>query len=266
MASNLVLPLLALSAATVSLGCVTKVDYDPPPELDLSIEDPLLMARAVQGLWPSNILAQGSIYGQIATPDGFTHISGDVNLLISRGNSRLTASHPLHGRFIDIGENQDECWFWSNGDERAMWWGNPNSDAWNRIDDIPLHPTRLRDVINPTSTSSGLNASIDENLLVWYHDGTLIPKKEVRLDPSTKYPARLNLYGSRGNAVVVAEYSDWVEVSTGSAMPLTIEAWFLDSNSKIEISLRSTNVDWVAPNQAFVRPDDRFVTVKNEVK
>ena len=213
--------------------------------------------------------------------------TGDGALLY-RGprEMRLIGNKEFVGTIFEVGSTNDRFWLKLVPEVETMWWGNYRNLGKTCMEEIPLRPDLVVEVLGvgvintdftalPAPTMR-FNHERDAYMFVWNAPAQdrWYAVKEVWYDRASKRPTRVMLYDADGRVVVRAELSGHRAVEVKG---LARERWpvvageyrlyFPDNGTRMELDLREVMLNKRgSPPRGLAFPDPRRAGVQRVVQ
>ncbi len=179
--------------------------------------------RAITSLWAAH-----DFEADILDDQGRSHfVNGDGTLLFARPfNVRLLGDKPVVGRVFDIGANADRYWLLLPEQVRTMWWGWFEHVGKPCVQELPIRPDLLLEVLGIGEIGPDLlaepapvmrfNNDAHAYMFIWVFAAPdrLIAQKEVWYDRETKLPRLVLLFDSDGRILLRAYLSEHAPVES----------------------------------------------------
>lgn len=174
------------------------------------------------------IWSRGDFKAWIRDDNGKQHfIDGEMNLLYRKAfDLRLTGKKFGVGDLFDLGSNNDTYWLTVKHDVDTMWWGNYSKTPSAKIEQMPIRPDLLIDVLGigdlfndlnrPPAPVMRFNNDEDAYMFVWIVKlpDRWVAQKEVWYDRETLVPRLINLFDENGRVLLRAYLLDHEPLAT----------------------------------------------------
>jgi hypothetical protein len=214
---------LLLIVVLVLLHCGCRPDrtrrtayFGPTDDIYGVIEDINRNNARLETLWArgrySAVVRETTARGQVRTHN----VSGPLRLLYRRENEvRMVGETFAIGRVFDLGSNEDNYWLIVQPAD-AMWHGSYAAGATAELDQVPIRPDLILEVLGVSTIDTDLNRQPvpvmrfnndeDAYMFVWHVQlrDRWIAQKEIWYDRQTRLPRLVNLFDEHGRVVLRA--------------------------------------------------------------
>lgn len=229
--------------------------YGPTESISQVIAEINRNNRTITSLWAAH-----DFEADIIDEHGIKNfVNGDGTLMYSRPDSlRLLGDKPVVGRVFDIGANADRYWLLLPEQVRTMWWGWFRNVGQPCVQNLPIRPDLILEVLGINEFSPNLlaepvpvmrfNNDADAYMFVWVYNigDRVIAQKEIWYNRTTKLPSLVLLFDDDGRIILRAYLSDHLPIDIPNLakedlpkIATRYRLFFPDSQSKLTFTLRN---------------------------